>query len=144
MCQSWLTRKKLYDNAPRAAQANVGTIRNVPRGVFCATDTRSHYFGQPWAAAYNVGTVGFVVHTRGWKPQYVEHEIIHLLQNERHGSLIVWFFKPSWWRESMAYSSSRDLRRPIPVGELEGYRARLEARYASAGRDRLWETAEEL
>lgn len=136
--------QRLYDKALLAVETNVGTIRKAPRGVFCATDACADYFGQPWAAAYNVGTVGFVVQTRGWKPHYVEHEMIHHLQNERLGSLTAWFFKPTWWREGMAYSLSRDPRRPIPVETLEDYRTRFEDWYADVGRERLWEAARGL
>jgi len=135
--------QRLYDDALRDVQANVGAIRDKPRGIFCAHDPCSKYFGLPGAAAYNVGTSGFVIHTIGWRPHYVEHEMIHHLQNERLGILAAWM-KPTWWYEGMAYSLSRDPRRPIKSEVLEGYRTRFEAWYSGVGRERLWEAAGKL
>lgn len=135
--------QNLYDDALKAVNQNVGAIKNAPRGVFCATEKCSRYFGLHWTAAFNVGTAGFVVHTRGWKPHYVEHEMIHHLQNERLGSISN-LLRPTWWREGMAYSLSRDPRRPIPVRKLEEYREKFETLYATMGHDNLWKSAKDL
>lgn len=135
--------RELYDNALSAVERNVGTIQNTPRGIFCATEECSRHFGLHWTAAFNVGTFGFVIHTRGWEPHFVEHEMIHHLQNERLGSISN-LFRPVWWREGMAYSLSRDPRRPIPARTLEEYRMKFEAWYKMIGHDSLWEAAEDL
>lgn len=105
---------------------HVGQIHRVPRFVFCHTQVCADKFGQYHAAAYNVGTVGIVIRTKGWKKHYVRHELIHHLQNERLGSINAFLFKPEWFLEGMAYSLSADPRRPIPNDQLESYRTEFE------------------
>ncbi len=46
---------------------NVGAISQVPRYIFCSTAICANSFGQYHAAAYNVGTFGIVVRTKGWE-----------------------------------------------------------------------------
>lgn len=72
----------------------------------------------------------------------MRHELIHHLQNERFGAVRNSFFKPTWFREGMAYSLSGDPR-PLPE-PLQGYRAQFDAWFRGVGPARLWVEAEEL
>jgi hypothetical protein len=142
------------DNAAKLAEAealrteaidfvtkNVGHISQVPRFIFCSTAVCANRFGQFHAAAYNVGTFGIVIRTKGWEKHYIRHELIHHLKNERIGSVNAYFFKPKWFVEGMAYSLSKDPRRPIPNAELEKYRRDFER--WNDGSD-IWKRAEHL
>src|SRR5205814_1105649 len=114
-----------------------------PRAVFCSTKACSESFGFTSQNAYTVATVGVVISNRGWKPYFVRHELIHHLQNERLGSLRTWLLKPVWFREGMAYSLSRDPRRPLP-GPLQGYRSEFETWFKRVGSARLYARPLEL
>jgi hypothetical protein len=133
----------LYQNAFRFVQTSVGAMQTEPRAIFCSTGACSEKFGLGRRNAYNVGTRALVIGDRGWYPFFVRHELIHHLQNERLGSLRNRIFKPVWFREGMAYSLSKDPRRPLPE-PLEGYRSRFEAWYGPIGLARLWVEAEKL
>jgi len=134
---------RLYREAVNSVQASVGTLHAIPRAVFCATPACSDKFGFTAALAYAVGTFAVVISHRGWRPYLIRHELIHHLQNERLGWLRARLLKPEWWREGMAYSLSRDPRRPLPQ-PLEGYRAQFEAWFRQVGLDGLWVAAEHL
>ncbi len=133
----------LYEDAVRYVGDNVGGLKVEPRAVFCSTKACSESFGFTSQNAYTVATVGVVISNRGWKPYFVRHELIHHLQNERLGSLRTWLLKPVWFREGMAYSLSRDPRRPLP-GPLQGYRSEFETWFKRVGSARLWPEAESL
>ena len=133
----------LYRDAVRFVQTSVGAIQTEPRAIFCSTRACAERFGMGRRNAYTVGTAALVIGDRGWYPFFVRHELIHHLQNERLGSIRNTFFEPVWFREGMAYSLSRDPRRPL-VEPLEGYRSRFEAWYGSIGLARLWVEAEKL
>jgi len=133
----------LKQEAVEFVQARIGTLRTVPRAIFCATARCAKAFGFTSNAAYNVGTSGLVVSPRGWQPHYLRHELIHHLQNERLGSLNAWWFKPTWFVEGMAYSLSEDPRRPLPA-PLEGYRVNFEAWARQVGTGDLWVRADRL
>ncbi len=134
---------RLYRDALNSVQASVGALHSVPRAVFCATPACSDKFGFTAALAYDVGTFAIVISHRGWRPYLMRHELIHHLQNERLGWLRARLFKPEWWREGMAYSLSRDPRKPLPE-PLEGYRSQFEAWFKQVGPARLWAEAEYL
>jgi len=55
----------------------------------------------------------------------------------------MWLAKPVWFREGMAYSLSRDPRRPLPP-PLEGYRQEFETWYQQVGPGKLWQEAKDL
>jgi hypothetical protein len=133
----------LYEEAVRFVQLNVGEFQTAPRAVFCSTQECSKSFGFTSADAYNFGTVGIVVSDRGWHPHFVRHELIHHLQNERLGGLRTLLFKPTWFREGMAYSLSQDPRRPLPE-PLQGYRSEFEVWFKQIGKSQLWREAERL
>jgi len=115
----------LRDESVEFVTQRIGAVRQIPRYIFCSTAVCANRFGQYHAAAYNVGTFGIVIRTKGWKKHYARHELIHHLQNERLGSLRAFLFKPTWFLEGMAYSLSEDPRSPIPNAQLESYRERF-------------------
>jgi hypothetical protein len=133
----------LYDESVRFVQLNVGELRTLPRAVFCSTPACSEAFGSTSRIAYTVGTFAVVISNRGWKPHFVRHELIHHLQSERLGSLRNWLFKPTWFREGMAYSMSEDPRRSLPE-PLQGYRSQFEHWFQRVGKAQLWSEAEHL
>ena len=134
---------RLYRDALNSVQNSVGTLHSVPRAVFCSTARCSDKFGFTAALAYAVGTFAVVISHRGWRPYLIRHELIHHLQNERLGWVRARLFVPEWWREGMAYSLSRDPRRPLPE-PLEGYRSQFEAWFKQVGSAQLWVEAEHL
>jgi len=134
---------ELYENAVRYVRDSVAEFQAEPRAVFCSTKACSRYFGFTSQNAYTVATVGVVIGNRGWKPYLVRHELIHHLQNEHLGSLRAWLFKPAWFREGMAYSLSRDPRKPLPE-PLQGYRSEFEMWFKRVGSAQLWPEAEHL
>ena len=133
----------MYSNAFRFVQSSVGAMKTEPRAIFCSTHACSEKFGMGRRNAYNVGAGAFVIGDRGWYPFYIRHELIHHLQNERLGSWRMWLFTPVWFREGMAYSLSKDPRRPL-VEPLEGYRSQFEDWYKQVGPARLWAEADKL
>lgn len=133
----------MYRNAVAFVQTRVGDMETTPRAVFCSTRACSEKFGLGHRNAYNVGLAALVIGYRGWYPFFVRHELIHHLQIERLGSVRMWLFKPIWFREGMAYSLSKDPRRPL-VQPLEGYRSEFETWYQQIGPERLWAEAERL
>ena len=133
----------LYRNAVQHVQTSVGRLHAVPRAVFCSTSACAEKFGFRVALAYNVGTFGIVISHRAWRPYLVRHELIHHLQNEHLGSIRAWLFKPSWFREGMAYSLSQDPRDRLPE-PLQGYRSRFNDWLKQVGPSKLWIEADRL
>ena len=136
--------RRLYAEGLAIVEASLGAPERKPRAIFCTTRDCAKYFGDDVPAAFNVGTVGFVINPRGMTSYFVAHEMIHHVQNERLGSLSAWS-KPVWWREGMAYSLSGDPRRPIPGdGTLERYRVRFERWSEGMDRSTVWAQSEAL
>ena len=133
----------LYRDALQDVQSSLGPLQSEPRAVFCSTPECSDKFGFHRQNAYNVGTFAVVISHRGWQPYLVRHELIHHLQSERLGSIRNWLFKPTWFREGMAYSLSGDPRRPLPE-PLEGYRSHFESWFKEVGSEAMWLEAEQL
>jgi len=134
---------KLYDNALRDVEAQFGPLERHPLAVFCSTHACAERFGFKGQNAYNFGSYAIVIGDRGWYPFFVRHELIHQVQNQRLGSMRMWFFKPVWFREGMAYSLSGDPRNPLPE-PLQGYRSDFDAWYREVGPAKLWSEAERL
>ena len=133
----------LYTNALRDVEASFGTLKMHPLAVFCSTRACAQTFGFTDQNAYSFGAYAIVIGDRGWWPFFVRHELIHQLQNQRLGSLRMWLFKPTWFREGMAYSLSRDPRKELPE-PLQGYRSAFDAWYQQVGPANLWTEAERL
>jgi hypothetical protein len=135
--------RSLKTEALQFVQKKVGQLQGQPRFVFCSERACSKSFGFTNQAAYAFGSYGLVVSPRGWRPYYVRHELIHILQCERFGSLNAWLFKPEWLLEGMAYALSEDPRRPLPQ-PLEGWRAQFEQWLPTVGKNNLWAAAEDV
>ena len=99
----------LQNEARTFVDDKVGTLRALPRVVFCATQACADAFGLGARAAVTVGTFGTVMAPRAWQPYLVRHEMIHHLQAERLGTLRL-LRKPTWFVEGMAYALSEDPR----------------------------------
>lgn len=133
----------LYLNAVRSVETSLGPLQTHPLAIFCSARACAEDFGLKGQNAYTFGSYAIVIGDRGWRPYFVRHELIHQVQNQRVGSLRMWLFKPTWFREGMAYSLSGDPRHPLPE-PLEGYRAKFDAWYRGVGRERLWAQADRL
>lgn len=121
----------------------LGAIHRRPTVVFCSTDECSRAFGLTGAAGITVGPLGVVMAKRGWQPFYVRHELIHVLQYERLGTLQMWLFTPSWFIEGMAYGRSEDPRQSLSQ-PFQGWRERYGRWEASLAGQDLWAAAERL
>lgn len=121
----------------------VDRITQIPRFVFCSDQPCAERFGFAYQGAYHVGTSGIVIGPKGWKPFFVRHELIHHVQMENIGSLHALLFTPTWFIEGMAYSLSKDPRRPLPE-PLEGWRSRFDSWYTDVKREDLWFIARSL
>lgn len=127
----------IYRDALAFVDQSVGLIKSPPRVVFCSTPSCSRRFGFTSNAAYTVGVSGIVISHRGWAPYFTRHEMIHHLQNERLGVFGAWLGRPTWWREGMAYSLSRDGRSLLPE-PLQSYRSGFDLWLAKTGADQMW------
>ena len=127
----------IYSDSLAFVDQSVGHIKSPPRVVFCSTVACSNRFGFTSNGAYTVGVSGIVISHRGWAPYFTRHEMIHHLQNERLGVFGAWLDRPTWWREGMAYSLSRDERRVLPE-PLQSYRSGFDRWLAKTGPDQLW------
>jgi len=106
-------------------KAWAGPFEAEPRMIFCTTAACDKSFGFKGNAAFNVGAKALVVASRGWKPHYIRHELIHCVQVERIGGFRMLLHTPVWLIEGMAYSASQDPRRPLQE-PWEGYRKQYE------------------
>jgi hypothetical protein len=133
---------ELYEGALRFVASAVGPFQHNPRVVFCSTEDCFRSFGFIKASASTVGNFGIVISPRGWTPYYVRHEMVHHLQAEQLGALTLWL-GPEWFIEGMAYSLSKDPRRPLSE-PWQQHRAEFEGWYQKVGKERLWEEARKL
>lgn len=132
----------LYEEAFEFVNAAVGVVGELPRAIFCSSQSCFESFGFDRAAAHTVGVSGIVVGPRGWKNHYLKHEMVHHLQTERLGVFEQWR-SPDWFKEGMAYALSQDPR-PVLSEPWQEYRLRFQAWFQSVGRERLWIEAAEL
>ncbi|MGE8174937.1 hypothetical protein [Pseudomonas fluorescens] len=131
--------QQLYAAGYATAATAVGPFQNVPRVVFCTTDSCAQSFGLGQRAAAAVGDVGLIVAPRGWKAFYLAHELIHFRQAQSLGNLAV-ATQPKWLIEGMAYSLSGDPRHPLGP-PFEQWRSQFEAWHASLGTRDIWDAA---
>jgi hypothetical protein len=132
----------LYDEAITFVSNGIGTLQGSPKVVFCSTDTCAENLGLGKRSAVTIGSWVTVIGPRAWKPYYVRHELIHVLQSQRLGELSL-MRKPQWFKEGMAYSLSEDPRRPL-AEPFESERAQFELWYHAAPVDQLWMRAVNL
>lgn len=111
----------LHAQALAFVSTKLDTLRTPPTVIFCSTDRCADAFGLGARSAVTLGTWGTVVGPRAWKPYYLRHEMIHVLQAERLG-VIALLLKPAWFKEGMAYGLSEDPRESLNQ-PFEGWRA---------------------
>lgn len=113
-----------------------------PRLVFCSQAACAEQFGLGARSAVTVGTVGTVIGPKAWQPHYVRHELIHQLQAEQLGSVLL-LLKPTWLIEGMAYALSDDPR-PRLAEPWQAHRVRFLDWYGQGERAALWERARQV
>lgn len=129
----------LYHEGNEFITERFGLELKQPRVVFCSLPACAEGFGLGTRSAVTVGTVGTVIGPKAWKSYYLRHELIHQLQADKLGSVLL-LLKPSWLLEGMAYALSDDPR-PVLAEPWQGYRAQFGAWFGKVGRDGLWERA---
>lgn len=128
---------RLHAEAASFVAAHVGAVTGSPQLVFCSTQACADTFGLGRRSAVALGTVGMVIGPRAWEPYYVRHELIHLVQAQRLGTIPL-LLRPAWWTEGMAYTLSEDPR--VELGQpLQDYRTRFRAWFAQVGQAGLWQ-----
>ena len=133
----------LKSDAMSFVNAWAGPFEATPRMIFCTTAACDKSFGFKGNAAYNVGAAALVVASRGWKPYYIRHELIHCVQVERIGGFRMLLHTPVWLIEGMAYSASQDPRSPLQE-PWEGHRRQYEEWAQQVPPEALWSRAAAL
>lgn len=132
----------LHAEAQAFVRTKIGALRTPPTVIFCSTDRCADTFGLGTRSAVTLGSWGTVVGPHAWKPYYLRHEMIHVLQAERLGVLAL-LFKPAWFKEGMAYGLSEDPREPLNA-PFEGWRTQFRSWYAKLLPEQLWTEAAKL
>jgi hypothetical protein len=132
--------RRMRDEAVAHVEKVGGSLNSSPTAVFCTSTKCDEKFGIKGNLAYNFGSIGLVVSSRGWKSYIVRHELIHCLQVERIGGFQMLLNTPVWLVEGMAYSASEDPRRPLNE-PWEKYRVQYEAWAGGALPIALWQRA---
>jgi hypothetical protein len=132
--------RRMRDEAVAHVEKVGGSLKSSPTAVFCSTTKCDEKFGIKGNLAYNFGSIGLVVSSRGWKSYIVRHELIHCLQVERIGGFRMLLNTPVWLVEGMAYSASEDPRRPLNE-PWERYRKQYETWADGALPIALWQRA---
>jgi hypothetical protein len=132
----------LHAEALSFVSRTVGTLQISPTVIFCSTEQCADAFGLGARSAVTLGSWGTVVGPHAWRPHYLRHEMIHVLQAERLGILPL-LLKPAWFKEGMAYGLSEDPREPLNE-PFEGWRAQFRSWYAKLPPAQLWTEAAKL
>ena len=132
----------LHAEAVAFVSNTVAPLQRPPRVIFCSTNACADSFGLGARSAVTVANWGIVIGPRAWKPYYVRHELIHVLQGQRLG-VMRRLFMPTWFVEGMAYGLSLDPRAPL-AEPWERHRARFNAWAARIPRDQWWQEAGKL
>ncbi|MFP8777594.1 hypothetical protein [Hydrogenophaga sp. RWCD_12] len=140
--EQWPVANSLYAEGMAFVSVAVAPVEGAPRAVFCATQACADRFGLGARAAVTVGTWGTVYAPRAWKPYFVRHELIHVLQGQRLG-LARRLLLPTWFVEGMAYALSEDPRAPL-AEPWEAHRNRFNEWFRGMTVDRLWLEARQL
>jgi len=88
--------------------------------IFCSTEQCRSTFGLANKAGFTLGSFAIAIAPRGWKQNYVAHELIHHWQADHFGSLTL-FTGEQWLIEGMAYALSNDPRQELHQ-PFESYR----------------------
>lgn len=132
----------LYEEAAAFVAREVSPLQTSPRFVFCATVACAESFGLGARSAVTLGLFGTVVGPRAWKPYYLRHEMIHVLQGEQLG-VVSLLFKPAWFVEGMAYGLSADPREPL-AEPFQTERATFRNWWSAINHAQLWALARSL
>jgi len=119
--------------------SNLAPLKVAPKVIFCATVDCALTFGLGARSAVTVARLGTVIGPKAWKPYYVRHEMIHVLQAEQMG-VIRLMFKPSWFVEGMAYALSEDPRETL-TEPFETDRKLFRKWYQTTNKEMLWNAA---
>lgn len=98
----------LGSEALKNVEDKLGSLDYEPKIIFCTTEKCFESFGFVMASAQTIHTFATVVSPRGWKPYYIEHELIHQWQFNKVGYKM--YLAPKWLLEGMAYGLSDDER----------------------------------
>ena len=115
--------KELYEHALRLTEQRFSKLRTPPKAVFCSSIECSERFGLKKSRAFNVGTLGIIISSRGWKKYAVTHEFIHYWQSQTIGNIKM-LNREYWITEGMAYSMSEDTREKL-VEPFESYKIKF-------------------
>lgn len=130
----------------RSARADVtqklGAPHTLPLALFCSSEACFGTFGRRRSTAVTFGGKAILIGPRGWAAHFVRHELIHVAQYEKLGTLRAWR-GTKWINEGMAYSLSEDPRRPLPA-ELEAWRTQYEGSLGGERGEALWARVEAL
>jgi hypothetical protein len=117
-------------------------LRSSPKVIFCATTNCAESFGLGARSAVTVARFGTVIGPNAWKPYYVRHEMIHVLQGEQIGVLAL-LLKPAWFVEGMAYFLSEDPREVL-AEPFESHRQLFKHWYHTTPKELVWQAARDL
>ncbi len=134
--------KALHTEGLAFVSSALAPLSDAPKVIFCSTTACAEAFGLGARSAVTVARFGTVIGPNAWKPYYVRHEMIHVLQGEKIGVLSL-LLKPSWFVEGMAYAISEDPREPL-VEPFENDRKKFRKWYQTAGKDTVWSAANQL
>lgn len=122
--------------------STVTPLLAAPKFIFCFTMDCAESFGLGARSAVTVARFGTVIGPRAWKPYYVRHEMLHVLQGEQLGVLRL-LFKPEWFVEGMAYDLSEDPRETL-AEPFQTDRKLFRKWYETIGKSAVWASAKEL
>ena len=115
--------KELYEYALLLTEQRFSRLKTRPKAVFCSSKECSERFGLKKSNAFNLGTFGIIISSRGWKKHLVTHEFIHYWQSQTIGNWKM-FASQDWMIEGMAYSMSEDTREKL-VEPFESYKIKF-------------------
>ena len=119
--------------------SKLSPLKATPKVIFCSTVACAESFGLGARSAVTVARFGTVIGPKAWKPYYIRHEMIHVLQGEQIG-VIRLLLKPSWFVEGMAYALSEDPREKL-AEPFETYRKLFRKWYQTTSKELVWNAA---
>ncbi|MBI3230737.1 MAG: hypothetical protein HYZ45_11355 [Burkholderiales bacterium] len=132
----------LYAEGSAFVASVLSPLRAPPKVIFCSTVACAENFGLGARSAVTVARFGTVIGPKAWKPYYVRHEMIHVLQGEQVG-VIPLLFKPSWFVEGMAYALSDDPRTTL-AEPFETDRSMFRKWFQTIGKNSVWSLGKDL
>jgi hypothetical protein len=115
--------ESLLNGSKSYLETQWGLAIGEPKIIFCSTEQCRSAFGLSNKAGFTLGSFTIAIAPRGWRQHYVAHELIHLWQADRFGSLTL-LTGEQWLIEGMAYALSNDPRMELHQ-PFESYRQRF-------------------